>query len=84
MNMIEVRPADIGATSLVPPGAPLPMPQQSLATWNEGRSLGLSSGRVHVARFFVFSVAVLLAGYGSWQMYEVSIAPGELGARWAL
>jgi len=47
------------------------MPQQSLTTWNEGRSLGLSSGRVHLARFFVFSVAVLLAGYGSWQMYEV-------------
>ena len=69
--MIEVRPADIAAPSLVPPGAPLHMPQQSLASWTKGRPRNLSSRHVIAARVFVFSVAALLAGYGSWQMYEV-------------
>jgi membrane glycosyltransferase len=71
MQTIRVRPADMGATSLVPPGAPLAMPEQSLAAWGRARSGRLSCWRVLLARFFVFSVALLLAGYGAWQMYEV-------------
>ena len=69
--MIEVWRVDIGAPSLVPPGAPLPMPQQNLTAWNSRPAGNLSSWRVHAARLFVFAVAALLAGYGSWQMYEV-------------
>lgn len=78
MQTTEINPADLGATDLVPPAAPLAMHQQDLTVWRAPPRSFLS-WRILLARLFVFSVAGLLAGYGAWQMYEVV---GQSSATW--
>ncbi len=62
---------DIDANDLVPAEARLAMPKQNLKVWQRGRQRTISSGSATLARLFVFTTTVLLAGYGTWQMYQV-------------
>jgi membrane glycosyltransferase len=57
----------------VPPEAPLAMPMQRLDEWAPGRALSVGSceGSVIAARIFVFSMTVLLTGFGTYEIYKV-------------
>src|SRR5680860_688360 len=71
MHAIDIGTAEIRNNSLVPLDAPLAMPRQSIASWRGGRPRMLSPWGAMLARIFVFAMTGLLAGYGTWQMYQV-------------
>jgi len=66
-------------TGTLPPPAPLDMPVQDLKSWT-GKPGDAGNGRdVALARLFVFGVAALITGFGTWKMYEV-ISPVNVTA----
>ncbi len=62
---------DPGTNELVPAEARLAMPTQSMQAWPGGKPCGVSGSSAGFARAFVFITTLLLAGYGTWQMYQV-------------
>ena len=63
--------SDLISTDLLPPEAPLAMPEQDFSQWRGGRPPVLSPWRTRAARLFVFVATALLVGFGTWQMYQV-------------
>jgi len=72
----------------VPPENRLDMPTQSLRRWSASQErkpiVERSSSRTALARLFVFGGALLLTGYGTYEMYQVVSVSRTTVLQWLL
>jgi membrane glycosyltransferase len=76
------------AAPALPPEKHLAMPTQSLRTWSAANERRPQAPHLHstpwLARLFVFGGALLLTGYGAWEMYQVVSVSRTTILQWLL